>query len=78
MLTRSIYGAKVAALVPIVTCFCYRTFVLVLIFSLYLTDVYVPIPTYSRKKKLHMGRYPIFKLLPVRQSKCCFMFQQTV
>ena len=43
----------------------FRTMCLLFLFSLYLTDVKMPIPTYSRKGKFHVKKAPVFKLLPV-------------
>lgn len=41
------------------------TVVLVLLFSMYLSEFRVPLPTYSKLKKCHITWYPLFKLLPV-------------
>lgn len=41
------------------------TVCLVFLFSLYLSEVRVPFPVFSRQKKCHVIKYPIFKLLPV-------------
>ncbi|KAL4240898.1 hypothetical protein ACF0H5_001680 [Mactra antiquata] len=38
---------------------------LVFLFALYLSNVYVPMPAYTKTKKCHITRYPVFKLLPV-------------
>ena len=47
------------------TAFYFRTVFLVFLFSLYLSEVRVPLPTFSFSKKFHITRYPLFKLLPV-------------
>ncbi|XP_046380010.2 solute carrier family 23 member 1-like [Haliotis rufescens] len=38
---------------------------LVFLFALYMRNIRVPFPAYTRVKGCHMTRYPIFKLLPV-------------
>ncbi|XP_071100850.1 solute carrier family 23 member 1-like [Haliotis cracherodii] len=38
---------------------------LVFLFALYMRNIRVPFPAYTRDKGCHMTRYPIFKLLPV-------------
>ncbi|CAG5117960.1 unnamed protein product [Candidula unifasciata] len=38
---------------------------LLFLFSLYLTNVNVPFPAYSRQDGCHIIRYPLFKLMPV-------------
>ncbi|XP_069120624.1 solute carrier family 23 member 1-like [Argopecten irradians] len=41
------------------------TIVLVFIFSLYLRNISIPTPSWTRKKGCHVIRFPYFKLLPV-------------
>ncbi|XP_022311362.1 solute carrier family 23 member 2-like isoform X1 [Crassostrea virginica] len=41
------------------------TLLLIVVFSLYLGRVQVPLPGFSREKKCHMTKYPLFHLMPV-------------
>ena len=45
---------------------CFRTIVLIALFSQYLTDVKVPFPGYSKERGgCYVGHYPLFRLFPV-------------
>ncbi|XP_061192833.1 solute carrier family 23 member 2-like [Saccostrea echinata] len=41
------------------------TLVLIAVFSLYLGRLKIPLPSFSKAKKCHITRYPIFQLMPV-------------
>lgn len=43
----------------------FRTVSLVFLFSLYMSEKKIPLPAYSKNKKCHILKYPVFKLLPV-------------
>ena len=43
----------------------FRTIVVITIFSQYLKQVKVPLPTYSRQRGMHVIRFPLFRLFPV-------------
>ena len=45
---------------------CFRTIVLISLFSQYLTKVKIPVPRYNKERgALYAGRFPLFKLFPV-------------
>lgn len=45
---------------------CFRTIVLIALFSQYLSNVKIPLPGYSKNKGgCYVGRYPFFRLFPV-------------
>ncbi|XP_045214461.2 solute carrier family 23 member 2-like isoform X2 [Mercenaria mercenaria] len=41
------------------------TVCLVFLFSLYMSEIKLPLPAYSKRRKCHITMYPVFKLLPV-------------
>ena len=45
---------------------CFRTIVLIALFSQYLTKIEIPVPGYSRESGgFYVGRFPVFILFPV-------------
>ena len=59
---------------------CFRTIVLIVLFSQYLTKFEIPVPGYSKERGgFYSGRYPLFRLFPVSialwiAAKCIFIF----
>ena len=56
------------------TCFvrvfvCFRTIVLIVLFSQYLSKVEVPVPGYNKERgNFYVGRFPLFRLFPVSRG----------
>ena len=45
---------------------CFRTIILISLFSQYLTKITIPVPGYSKERgRVYVGRFPLFKLFPV-------------
>lgn len=51
-----------------VVCFCCRTAFLIVLFSQYLKNIALPVPTYGQEKKCHTSKVYLFQVFPVRST----------
>lgn len=51
-----------------VACICFRTIFFILLFSQYLKNIALPVPTYGRRK-CHTSKLHLFQVFPVRSTR---------